>query len=108
MKVVSCKNCGAKYQLDDSDDINAFECSSCAGDLEYVDDYPNQSTTSNSQFVDTYRYDNSQIVQCEDCGLKYKIKSSDNILDYECDSCGGSLRYLDNELNKELDRFIDS
>ena len=59
MKVVSCKNCGAKYQLDDSDDINAFECSSCAGDLEYVDDYPNQSTTSNSQFVDTYRYDNS-------------------------------------------------
>lgn len=107
MKVVSCKNCGAKYQLDDSDDINAFECSSCAGDLEYVDDYPKQSTTSNSQFVDTYRYDNSQIVQCEDCGLKYKIKSSDNILDYECDSCGGSLRYLDNELNKELDRFIE-
>lgn len=106
MKVVSCKNCGAKYQLDDNDDINTFECSSCAGDLEYVDDYSNQPTTQNSQFIDTYRYDNSHIVQCEDCGLKYKIKNSDNILDYECASCGGSLKYLDEELNKELDRFV--
>ena len=37
MKVVCCKNCGAKYQLDDDDDITTFECSSCAGDLEYLD-----------------------------------------------------------------------
>jgi len=29
MKVVCCKNCGAKYQLDDDDDISAFECSPC-------------------------------------------------------------------------------
>ena len=28
MKVVCCKNCGAKYQLDDDDDITTFECSS--------------------------------------------------------------------------------
>ena len=77
MKVVCCKNCGAKYQLDDDDDITTFECSSCAG------------------------------VQCEDCGLKYKIKSSDSILDYECDSCGGSLRYLDDEMNQELDKYLE-
>ena len=28
-------------------------------------------------------------------------------MDYECDSCGGSLRYLDSEMNKELDNYID-
>ena len=39
MKIVCCKNCGAKYQLDDNDDISSFECSSCAGDLELLEDY---------------------------------------------------------------------
>ena len=94
MKVVCCKNCGAKYQLDDDDDISTFECSSCAGDLEYLENYSNEEKESNNSLISS-RYDNSYIVQCQDCGLKYKIKSSDSILDYECDSCGGSLRYLD-------------
>ena len=107
MKVVCCKNCGAKYQLDDDDDITTFECSSCAGDLEYVEDYSNEENESHSSFIDSFKYDNSQIVQCQDCGLKYKIKSNDNILDYECDSCGGSLRYLDDEMNKELDLYLE-
>ena len=107
MKVVCCKNCGAKYQLEDDDDITTFECSSCAGDLEYLEEYSNDENGSRSSFIDTFKYDNSQIVQCEDCGLKYKIKSSDSILDYECDSCGGSLRYLDEDLNKELDEYIE-
>ena len=107
MKVVCCKNCGAKYQLDDDDDIATFECSSCAGDLEYLEEYSNSENTSHSSFMDSFKYDNSYIVQCEDCGLKYKIKSSDSILDYECDSCGGSLRYLDDEMNKELDSYLE-
>ncbi|WP_458405170.1 NERD domain-containing protein [Methanobrevibacter sp.] len=107
MKVVGCKNCGAKYQLDDNDDITTFECSSCAGDLEYLEDYSDSDNSSNSSFIDSFKYDNSYIVQCEDCGLKYKIKSSDSILDYECDSCGGSLRYLDDEMNKELDQYLE-
>ena len=107
MKVVCCKNCGAKYQLDDNDDISSFECSSCAGDLELLEDYSNNQSSSKSGILSSIKYDNSQIVQCEDCGLKYKIKASDNILDYECDSCGGSLRYLDSEMNKELDEYID-
>ena len=106
MKVVCCKNCGAKYQLDDNDDITTFECSSCAGDLEYLEDYSDGESKSNTPFTDSFKYDNSYIVQCEDCGLKYKIKSSDSILDYECDSCGGSLRYLDDEMNKELDKYL--
>ena len=106
MKVVCCKNCGAKYQLDDNDDITTFECSSCAGELEYLEEYSSGETKSRSSFMDSLKYDNSYIVQCEDCGLKYKIKSSDNILDYECDSCGGSLRYLDDEMNKELDNYL--
>ena len=107
MKVVCCKNCGAKYQLDDDDDITTFECSSCAGDLEYLENYADGETKKNSPFTNTFRNDNSYIVQCEDCGLKYKIKSSDSILDYECDSCGGSLRYLDDEMNLELDKYLE-
>ena len=106
MKVVCCKNCGAKYQLDDDDDITTFECSSCAGELEYLEEYSDGESKSRSSFMDSFKYDNSYIVQCEDCGLKYKIKSSDSILDYECDSCGGSLRYLDEEMNKELDNYL--
>ncbi len=106
MKVVCCKNCGAKYQLDDDDDITTFECSSCAGELEYLEEYSDESKKSRSSFMESFKYDNSYIVQCEDCGLKYKIRSSDNILDYECDSCGGSLRYLDEEMNKELDNYL--
>ena len=107
MKVVCCKNCGAKYQLDDDDDISTFECSSCAGDLEYLEDYSNGENPIHSSFTDTFKYDNSYIVQCQDCGLKYKIKSTDSILDYECDSCGGSLRYLDEDMNRELDKYIE-
>ena len=107
MKVVCCKNCGAKYQLDDDDDISTFECSSCAGDLEYLEEYSDDKSSSRSSFIDSFKYDNSQIVQCEDCGLKFKIRSSDSILDYECDSCGGSLRYLDEQLNEELDKYVE-
>ena len=106
MKVVCCKNCGAKYQLDDNDDITTFECSSCAGELEYLEEYSDEGKKSHSSFMDSFKYDNSYIVQCEECGLKYKIKSSDSILDYECDSCGGSLRYLDEDMNKELDNYL--
>ena len=107
MKVVCCKNCGAKYQLDDDDDITTFECSSCAGDLEYIEDYSNGETKTNHSFMDSIKYDNSYIVQCQDCGLKFKIKSSDSIIDFECDSCGGPLRYLDEDMNNELDNYLE-
>ena len=97
MKVVCCKNCGAKYQLEDNDDISAFECSSCAGDLEVIGNYDNDSSSLKSTIDNYQKYENSNIVQCEDCGLKYKINEHDNITDYECDSCGGSLKYFDND-----------
>ena len=106
MKVVCCKNCGAKYQLDDDDDISAFECSSCAGDLEVIGNYSNDEESSKSTILTSQKYEDSYIVQCGYCGLKYKINKNDNILDYECDSCGGALRYLDEELNKELDEYL--
>ena len=106
MKVVCCKNCGAKYQLDDNDDITTFECSSCAGDLEFIEDYNEGENSENSPYIDTSTYVDSYIVQCNECGLKYKINSNESILDYECDSCGGSLRYLDEEMNKELDKYL--
>ena len=107
MKVVCCRNCGAKYQLDDDDNIETFECSSCAGDLEYIEDYSDGDSNPNKPFLDSFKYNDSYMVQCQDCGLKYKIKSTDSILDYECDSCGGSLRYLDEEMNKELDKYVE-
>ncbi len=107
MKVVCCKNCGAKYKLDDKEDVSSFECSSCAGDLELLEEYSGDQDSHVSHIFDSIRTDNSEIVQCEECGLKYKIKSNDNILNYECDSCGGSLRYLDEDKNKELNKYID-
>ena len=72
MKVVCCKNCGAKYQLDDEDDITTFECSSCAGELEYLEEYSDGTDKSRSSFMDSFRYDNSYIPHghliCEECG----------------------------------------
>ena len=107
MKVVCCKNCGAKYQLDDDDDISAFECSSCAGDLEFTEKYSDDDNSSKSTISTSQKYDDSYIVQCSECGLKYKINKNDNILDYECDSCGGSLRYLDENMNKEVGKYLE-
>lgn len=106
MKVVSCKNCGAKYQLDDDDDISTYECSSCAGDLEVIENYPSSPSTSNSTLFSPPIDENTYVTQCQDCGLKYRIGSNENILDYECESCGGSLRYVDNNLNKEVDAYV--
>ena len=106
MKVVVCKNCGAKYQLNDTDDINAFECSICTGSLEELE---GSNKTNDSQSNDSEDYDNSYtqnyesdsiIVCCQNCGLKYKLDKSDNIRDFECVSCDGSLRYLDDKLNE--------
>ncbi|MDO5848214.1 MAG: NERD domain-containing protein [Methanobrevibacter sp.] len=99
MKVVCCKKCGAKYQLDDNDDISAFECTSCTGELELC-----EGSISNEN--DNYIPNNSNITYCVDCGLKYALNPSDNILDYECESCGGSLRYVDEEMNEDIDKIV--
>ena len=64
MKVVCCKNCGAKYQLDDDDDISAFECSSCAGDLEFTEKYSDDDNSSKSTISTSQKYYDSYIVQC--------------------------------------------
>ncbi len=100
MKVVCCKKCGAKYQLEDDDDISTYECTSCTGDLELCEGYDSQD---NDNLLQTT---NSNITYCVNCGLRYSIKSTDNILDYECESCGGSLRYVDEYLNKDIDKII--
>ena len=57
MKVVMCQNCGAKYQLDDADDINAFECSVCAGILEEVESFPDDHESDYGYDYDTYEID---------------------------------------------------
>ena len=97
MKVVMCQNCGAKYQLDDSDDINAFECSVCAGILEEVESFPDdyESDFDYDHDYDAYEIDpNSVLVFCKDCGLKYQLDAEDDVSEFECTSCGGPLDYV--------------
>ena len=50
MKIVVCQNCGAKYQLDDEDDINAFECSVCSGNLEELERFSNSEEQVSSDY----------------------------------------------------------
>ena len=105
MKVVVCKNCGAKYQLDDSEDITAFECSICTGSLEELDgsNKTNSQSTNSDDYDDSYTQNygsDSVIVCCQNCGLKFKLDKTDDIRDFECVSCDGSLRYLDDKLNE--------
>lgn len=106
MKIVSCKNCGAKYQLDDNEDIDTFECSSCSGELELVDNYDSELDVVKSDYESEEEYIDAYMVQCQDCGLKFKLNTDDNILDYVCNSCGGNLRYVNDELNHELDEYL--
>lgn len=104
MKVVSCKNCGAKYQIDDDEDISTYECSSCSGELELLKDESSTLNNNGENFIP--ENSDTVIVRCEDCGLKYKINHNENILDYECESCGGNLRYTDTQMNEELDAYL--
>ena len=106
MKIVVCQNCGAKYQLDDSDDINAFECSICAGSLEEFETY---SSADDSAPVENSSQDassDSLIVYCKDCGLRFQIDKNDSIDDFEC-TCGGSLDYLSNMDSTSSDSDIN-
>ena len=95
MKVVVCQNCGEKYQLDDEDDINAFECSVCSGNLEELDSFSNDEEQVSSDY-DSQNTSDLVLVYCTNCGLKYQLTVSDNINEFECNSCGGSLDYVSN------------
>ena len=108
MKVVRCKNCGAKYQINDKDFAFYFECSVCAGDLEVLEVYPNKNNSSSFDFLNLTRAKDIILVRCEECGLKYIIKKNESILDYECAGCGGSLKYLNPEMNRQLKNYIST
>ena len=95
MKVVVCQNCGAKYQLDDEDDINAFECSVCSGNLEELESFSSGEEEVSSDY-DAQNYSDSVLVYCTSCGLKYQLSENDNINEFECNSCGGTLDYVSN------------
>ncbi len=112
MKVVVCKNCGAKYQLDDEDDINAFECSVCSGNLEELESFSNGEEQVSSDY-NSQNYSDSVLVYCTNCGLKYQLSEDDNINEFECNSCGGTLDYVSNmgstsSENTTSSIFIDS
>ena len=95
MKVVVCQNCGEKYQLDDEDDINAFECSVCSGNLEELDNFSSDEEKVSSGY-DSQNPSDLVLVYCTNCGLKYQLTENDNIDEFECNSCGGSLDYVSN------------
>ena len=110
MRVVACKKCGAKYQIDDNETINGYECSICAGNLKEVEGYPSTSSFinqnhSNNLYKNSYDF-NSQIVYCENCGLKHTLDNGEYAEDYECSSCFGNLRYVDESLNKDLEKRL--
>ena len=110
MKIVVCKNCGAKYQLDDADDINAFECSVCSGDLEELEDFSNDEEQVSSDY-DSQNSSDLLLVYCTNCGSKYQLSENDNINEFECNSCGGSLDYVYNMDSTSQDSasiFIDN
>ena len=112
MKVVVCQNCGAKYQLDDEDDINAFECSVCSGNLEELESFSNDEEQVSSDFSSQMVSD-TVLVYCTNCGLKYQLTENDDISEFECNSCGGSLDYVSNMGSTSTDSatstdFIDN
>ena len=102
MKVVSCKNCGAKYQLDDNDNVRDYECSACAGGLEFLESFP-QDSSGRSVSTPKDDFNDFKLVYCTSCGLKYRLDSDDDVNDFECSSCYGDLKYVDEEINNELD-----
>ena len=106
MKVVACEKCGAKYQIDDDETIDGYECSICAGNLKELDgDSSNYSSINQNHSNNLYKssYDSdSQIVYCENCGLKHTLDKGKYAEEYECSSCFGNLRYVDEDLNKDL------
>lgn len=110
MKVVACEKCGAKYQIDDNESVNDYECSVCAGNLIEVEEYPSTYSAINQNHSNNLYQNqdnpNSQIVYCESCGLKYSIDKNEYPEDYECSSCFGNLRYIDEELNENLEKRL--
>ena len=112
MKVVVCQSCGAKYQLDDEDDINAFECSVCSGNLEELESFSYGEEQVSSDY-NSQNYSDSVLVYCTNCGLKYQLSEDDNINEFECNSCGGTLDYVSNMDSASIENttssiFIDS
>ena len=65
--LVYCTNCGLKFQIDESDNINEFECTSCGGPLDYLSNMDEGSSTSESQesqiaqdsYYETVSYDSA-------------------------------------------------
>ena len=73
MKVVCCKNCNAKFQLDDKEHVELYECSDCAGELELFEYYPNKDISPKFSFFKPHKFDKEIVVKCQDCGLKFKM-----------------------------------
>lgn len=94
MKIVTCQKCGEKYQLNDNEDVTNYECNICTGNLV-------EETTTPTNINKKKSKPNTHIVYCEDCGLKYNISNNESIEDYECESCGGELRFAEEKLNKK-------
>ena len=111
MKIVVCEKCGAKYQIEKDEAIDDYECSVCAGSLKKVEEYSlNPTSTSNLNNIsyNVQNDSNSHIIYCENCGLKYTLNDNERIEDYECSSCFGNLRYIDEELNKRYDNRMET
>ncbi|KZX09872.1 NERD domain-containing protein [Methanobrevibacter filiformis] len=91
MKIVSCENCGARYQLENNESTNDYECSVCSGKL--IEE--KQAIGGNStEVMSEKKHNQSNTVYCQSCKMKFALNSNDNISDFECSNCGGELTYL--------------
>ena len=107
MKVVTCTHCGKKYRLEDYEDIDEYECTVCAGTLSLSEEYETEDKKKTHIFNPYNDNPDINIVECTNCGLRYQLKKNQNIFDYVCTSCDSPLKYLDEDLNNEMNQIVE-
>ncbi|MDR0913001.1 MAG: hypothetical protein LBM96_10425 [Methanobrevibacter sp.] len=100
MKVVVCENCGAKYQIEDLESPDYFECTTCAGNIK-DESSENAENVTLSSFSHVSSHKDVDLVKCDNCGLKYLLDKNKDIKQYQCSGCDGNLKYVDSKLNRE-------
>ena len=101
MKVVSCKNCGAKYQIDEDDNIGDYECSICYENLEYLESYPSDPSVKNDS--NEKNYPSESIIKNDSTEKNY---CSNEVLNREWEDIKIFISSTFNDVHAERDYLI--